>query len=331
LPLVREATSPFLTLPSEVVARAGHASARQAERLARAEIVGNVTMAFYSMLAVREELNTSREIVDLSRALHESVRRRVEQQLLPPVDLLAVESALISAQAQVGAAEANLAKARELFALALGLDPSSEATRTLDVVDTASSRPVLLPLDDMLKHMTTAHPSVLIQQAKVREAEAALGLLRTERYPTLDAVMAIGAVDDFNPPADGWSLRALLRLNWNIYDFGVLKLKIKQQHEVVGAERHALELVRNRLSQSLVTAYHNLTASRTRLAAAEKAIELAGEEVRVAERRQQQGVAPESDVLRGRVKQATARRAAAQAHYATLIEEAVVAMSTVAE
>jgi outer membrane protein TolC len=331
LPIVREGTSPFLELPSEVLAKSGQAGARQAERLARAETVGNVTMAFYSMLAVREYHNGSRDVVTLSQALRDSVQRRFERQLVPQVDVLSAESALATARGELGVAEQNLAKARELFALSLGLNPSSEAARSLEVVKGEDSRRPPVGLEELLRQTTTNHPSVLVQQAKVQEAEAARALLRTERYPTLDAVLAAGAIDDFEGSVEGWSLRALLRLNWKIYDFGALGLRIKEQEELISAERRTLEHVRNQLSQSVVTAYRNVEGSRLRLASAEKAVELAMEESRVAARREQQGVAPASDTFKARVKEAAARRELAQATYAVLIEEAAVVMATGAE
>ena len=328
VPVVREGTVPFLELPSETAARAGQVGARHAERLARAETIGNVTMAYYTMLAVKDHVQASRQVVDLSQSFRDSVQRRFQQQLVPQVDLLSAEATLASARSDLGIAEQNLAKAQELFALALGFDPLAERTRTLDVVRTDATRRPLAALDDLIRQTSANHPSVLIQQAKIDEAEAVRRVLQTERIPTLDAVLAGGVIDDFNLPAEGQSLRALLRLNWRIFDFGALALKIKEQEEIVNAERQALYHVRNQLSQTLVSAYRNLEASRLRLSSAEKAVELAAEEARVAARREQQGLGPASDTLRARVKEATARRELAQATHALAIEEAAIAMAT---
>ena len=328
MPIVREATSPFLVFPSERVAQAGQAGAEYAVRLARVESVGNATMAYYSMLAVREYLAASRQIVDLSQSLLGSVQRRFQQQLVPQVDVLAAESALVTARGELGIAESNVAKARELFALALGIDPGSERARTLDVVKTEEPRRPLAMLDELLKQMNAGHPSVLIQQAKVQEAEATRDLLRSGRWPTLDAVLAGGGIDDLHSSSnDSASLRGILRLNWNVFDFGVLSLRIKQQDETITAERGGLEQVRNQLGQSLVTAYRNFESSRLRLASAEKAVELAVEESRVASQREQQGLAPSEDTFKARVREASARRELAQASYASLIEEAAIAMA----
>ena len=326
LPVVREGTLPWLRLPSEDVAGAAQAGAQQVERLARAEAAGNASMAYYSVLATRENLRTSREVVEHSRAALEAVQRRFQQQLVPQVDVLNAESTLASAQSQVMAAQADVAKALELFALALGLDPST--AKTLEVADSRAERVPMAPLDQLLQRTTTRHPSIVFQQERIREAEATVDVLRTQRYPTLDAVMGIGAIDDFKSTIDAWSWRALLRLNWNIYDFGTLGLRLKQQNEVVAAEKRTLEQVKSQVSQALITAYHNLDASSARLAAAEKSVQLASEEVRVAASRERQGLSPASETLIARVKEAAAQRALTLARYATLIEQAAVTMTT---
>jgi outer membrane protein TolC len=326
VPVVREGTLPWLRLPSEDVAGAAQAGAQQAERLARAEAAGNASMAYYSVLATRENLRTSREVVEHSRAALDAVQRRFQQQLVPQVDVLNAESMLVSAQSQVASAQADVTKALDLFALALGLDPAS--ARTLQVADSKAERVPMAPLDQLLQRTTTRHPSILFQQERVREAEATVDVLRTQRYPTLDAVTGIGAIDDFRSSVDAWSWRALLRLNWNIYDFGLLGLKIKQQNELVVAEKRTLEHVKSQVSQALITAYHNLDASSARLASAEKSVELASEEVRAAASRERQGLSPAAETLIARAKEAAARRALTLARYATLIEQAAVTMTT---
>jgi outer membrane protein TolC len=325
VPIVREGTLPFLTFPSELAARARYDSARLAERLNRTEVVANVAVAFYTAVAAREEIAVSQQLVNLNRALYENARRRLEQQLIPQSEVLAAEAALFSATSDLEAARANLAGNLNAFLNSLGVDAPEGAG--VDLVDREEAVPATLVLDELLRQTTSSHPLVRAQEAKVKEATAALERVRTERYPTLDAVMSVGAVDDFSLTVDAWAMRALLRLNWRVFDFGALDLKLKEHAEQLLAERAALQDVRNRVAQPVIVAYRNLASSRSRITAAEKSVELAEELARAARRRQEANLVPLSDVLKAEAAVATARRTLIQSKNAVRIDHALLQLA----
>ena len=323
VPVVREGALPFMTLPSELVARSRYDTVKLAERLSRSEVVGRVSVAFFTALAAREEVALSEKLVELNRVLYDNARLRFEQQLIAQAEVLAAESALFSATADLEAARAILSGSINAFLNSVGAEPASMVAADVVLVDRDEPPLALAPLPDLLRQVSTNHPAVLVQEAKVKEASAARKKLRTERYPTVDAVLGVGAVDDFASPVDGWSMRASLRLNWKIFDFGALSLKLKEQEDVEQAERTTLEEIRNAVGQPVITAYRNLAGSRARITAAEKTVDLAEELARAARQRYEQNLLPVSEVLRAETNVATARRALIQARNTVRIDHAL--------
>lgn len=323
VPLIREGRLPFMTLPSEEIAKARHESVKFVEQLTRSEVVRNAAVAFFTVLSAKEDVGVNERVVDLNRLLLDESRLKFQQQIVAQVDVLAAESALVSAQAELSAARTNLARNLESFLAALGLDPSSGDLQGVEVVDGGDGPPPVRALDDLLREVTSRHPSVLAQAATVRQAMATLEQQKTERYPTLDARATIGTVDDYSLPLDFWSFRSSLRLNWRIFDFGGLNLRIKQQAEIVEAEKRALEQARNQAAQPVITAYGKLRSGESGLSAAQKAVDLAEEQVRVARQRFGQNLIPRSDLLRSEVNLAGARKSLVQGQYALRIDHAI--------
>jgi outer membrane protein len=311
VPVVREGglTLGKTTLPSVDAARFRYDTIRHEQDVARSEIVGNVAVAFFTALAARGELAVAGRLVELNQVLYDNARARFEQQLTPSADVLAAESSLITARADLEIARSALTTSVQAFVAALGLDPSIARMQEIELVDRDDPMQPLEPLDDLLQQMISRHPVIRAQEAKLKEATARLERARTDRYPTLDAVMTIGAADDFSFSFEDWAWRAGLRLNWRLFDFGILNLKIKEQSEVVEAEKRVIGQLKNQLSQPVIRAYRNLTASRARIAPAAKLVELTEELARAAHERFQQNLVSTADVLRAEVSLANARKA----------------------
>ncbi len=327
VPLIREGRLVFTTLPSERVAAAGYESARQAQQLARTEVVGHVTVAFLRALSAREELRASERVVELRGALVDTTRLRFEQGLLPRAELMAAESALAAARADRAVAQNAALRALADFVTALGLDPAAVPVDDLRLVDGTEPGPPPGPLPALIEEALARHPAILGQDGNVRQAVAAREVLQSARYPTLEATTTLGAVDDFSAPVDFWSLRALIRLNWKIFDFGALRLRLRQQDQIIEAERRALEETRHRVAQSVIAAYRTLSGAESRRQAAEQAVELADEQARAARERFQQNLIPHADLLQAEVNLDLARKLLVQAEYAVRIDQALLRMA----
>ncbi len=341
VPLVREGKLVFVTLPSEEAAKARYEATRNRTVLTQSDVVGNVTVTFYTALSAQADLKVSEQFVELNRVLLQASRLRFQQQLVPETEVKAAEAALAASEADLAVARINVSRTLSDFATAVGVDPSPDGVEGIELLEQSELPSPPDPLESMIKRVVVNHPSVLAQEATVRESEAILKVLVSQRYPNLDFSTRLGGADTSGSTTNQsgttqdterrfWSLRALLTLNWRIWDFGALSLRLKEQSETIQAEKLALAEVRSTVSKGVITAYRNVTGSRARLTSAEKAVDLAEQLARSARERYQQNLIPRSELLRAEANLAAARKALIQTEYSVRVDQAMlrIAMGT---
>ena len=338
VPLVREGRLVWVTLPSEQAAAAHYEAVKNQMLLTRADVAGTVAVTFFAALGAMEDVKVSKQFVELNRVLLNNARLRFRQQLIPQSEVKAAEAGLASAEAALAEARSNLTRGLSNFLTSIGYDASPEAVEKTELVDRDEPPAPPGPLADLLKQANSTHPSILAQEANVKQAEQVHRALETERYPRLDFTTRLQGADtdasstdttsnsgasSNDKHTDFWSLRVLLQMNWRIWDFGLLRLKLKQQEQTIQAERSALNQAKNQVTKGVVGAYQALSNAQSRLLAAEKALDLAEELARVARERFQQNLIPNSDLLQAEAKLAAAQKALIQAQYEVRIDQAL--------
>jgi len=308
--------------------------------LTRADVAGTVSVTFFAALGAMEDVKVSKQFVDLNRVLLEAARLRFAQQLIPQSEVKVAEAGYASAEAGLAVARSNLTRGLSNFLTSIGYDASPEAVEKTELVDRHEAPTPPGSLADLVKQAAGTHPSILAQDANVKQAESVYRTLETERYPRLDFTTRLGGAGTNAPSTDNnnnnnsgvsstdkhtdfWSLRAMLQMNWRIWDFGVLGLKLKQQEQTIQAERSALNEAKSRVTKGVVESYQTLSNAQSRFLAAEKSLDLAEELARVARERFQQNLIPSSEVLQAEAKLAAARKALIQAQYEVRIDEAL--------
>lgn len=340
VPLVREGRLVWVTLPSEQAAAAHYDAAKNQMLLTRADVAGTVSVTFFAALGAMEDVKVSKQFVELNRVLLNNARLKFGQQMIPQSEVKAAEAGLASAEAALAEARSNLTRGLSNFLTSIGSDASPEAVEKTELVDRDETPAPPGPLADLVKQANSTHPSILAQEANVKQAEQVYRALETERYPRLDFTTRLqgadtnaSSTDTNNGNSSGassndkhtefWSLRVLLQMNWRIWDFGVLGLKLKQQAQTIQAERSALTQAKNQVTKGVVGAYQTLSNAQSRLLAAEKALDLAEELARVARERFEQNLIANSDLLQAEARLAAARKALIQAQYEVRIDQAL--------
>jgi len=338
VPLVREGRLVWVTLPSEQAAAAHYEAVKNQMLLTRADVAGTVAVTFFAALGAMEDVKVSKQFVELNRVLLNNARLRFGQQMIPQSEVKAAEAGLASAEAALAEARSNLTRGLSNFLTSIGYDASPEAVEKTELVDRDEAPAPPGPLADLLKQANSTHPSILAQEANVKQAEQVHRALETERYPRLDFTTRLQGADtdasstdttsnsgasSNDKTTDFWSLRVLLQMNWRIWDFGLLRLKLKQQEQTIQAERSALNQAKNQVTKGVVGAYQALSNAQSRLLAAEKALDLAEELARVARERFQQNLIPNSDLLQAEARLAAAQKTLIQAQYEVRIDQAL--------
>jgi outer membrane protein TolC len=342
VPLVREGRLVWVTLPSEQAAAARYDSVKYQALLTRADVAGTVSVTFFAALGAMEDVKVSKQFVELNRVLLDNTRLKFGQQLVPQSEVKAAEAALASAEAALAEARSNLTRGLSNFLTSIGYDASPEAVEKTELLDRDEAPAPPGSLADLLKQADSTHPSILAQEANVKQAEQIYRTLETDRYPRLDFSTRLQGADTnasssgttsnsssnsgtstTSNHSDFWSLRVLLQMNWRIWDFGLLGLKLKQQAQTIQAERSALNQTKNQVTKGVVGAYQTLSNAQARLLSAEKALDLAEELARVSRERYQQNLIPSSDLLQAEARLAAARKALIQAQYEVRIDQAL--------
>jgi outer membrane protein len=342
VPLVREGRLVWVTLPSEQAAAAHYDAIKNEALLTRADVAGTVSVTFYAALGALEEVKVAKEFVELNRVLLNNARLRFAQQLIPQSEVTAAESGLVAAEAALAAARSNLTRGLSNFLTSIGADASPEAVEQTELVDRDEEPALVGSLADLIKQANSAHPSILAREANIKQAELIYRVLQTERYPRLDFSTRLQGADtnasstDTNNSnnnnngvssndkhTDFWSLRVLLHMNWRIWDFGTLSLKLKQQEKTIQAEKSSLTQTKNQVTRGVVDSYQTLSNAQSRLLAAEKALDLAEELARVSRERYKQNLIAYSVLLEAEARLAAARKALIQSQYEVRIDEAL--------
>jgi outer membrane protein TolC len=348
VPIIREGKLVLMTLPSEQVAAAHYDAVKNQMLLTRADVAGTVAVTFFAALGAVEDVNVSKQFVDLNRVLLDNARLKFSQQLIPQSEVKAAEAALSAAEASLAVARSTLTRGVSNFLTSLGVDASPEAVEKTELVDRDEAPAPVGSLNDLLRQASDGHPSILAQEAVVKQAETTYKVLETERYPRLDFTTRLQAADTnasqngtqnnvngngnasnnngtttSNNSSDFWSLRVMLQMNWRIWDFGLLGLKLKEQALNIQAEKSALTQAKSQVAKNVVDAYQTLSNALSKLSSAEKSLDLAEELARVSRERFQQNLIPNSDVLQAEARLAAARKALIQAQYEVRIDQAL--------
>ena len=163
--------------------------------------------------------------------------------------------------------------------------------------------------------LAEAHnPETRVAWENARAQAAALGIARSELYPTLSAV-ALSGVDRSEVPFGSQFYRqtvpvfqASLELNYTIFDFGARRGRIAAESARVLAANFAFNDVHRKLIYEVQQAYYRLLNASGQEAAARASLANAQAVQQAAEERLHDGLATLPDVLE-------ARSATAQAQY----------------
>src|ERR1700675_3500498 len=169
-------------------------------------------------------------------------------------------------------------------------------------------------LAELIDLAETHNPETRVAWENARAQAAALGIARSELYPTLSAV-ALSGVDRSEVPLGSQFYRqtvsafeASLELNYTIFDFGARRGRIAAESARVLAANFAFNDVHRKLIFQVQQAYFRLLNASGQEAAARASLANAQAVQQAAEERLHDGLATLPDVLE-------ARSATAQAQY----------------
>jgi outer membrane protein TolC len=233
---------------------------------AHEKVLYDVSRAYFTLDAARAAVRVAEHAAENAHCTQDISESRRTQGVATVVDV--AQARRQSAQAHFDVVRARGAERTAYSALiaSMGIDPDG----ALEVADSADRALPAAPLEGvraLVERALVNRPDVLAALGKVRAAEA--GLRRAQRaYGP-----SIALTGQFYGNCGWWSvggpfftleqpgLNALLNLDWPLYDGGAREANVAIAHSEVSAARAALDGVRDRAAQEVISAYDQLQTS----------------------------------------------------------------------
>ncbi len=213
---------------------AEYLSSVEAQRAMQMTIVAEVATAYFELVALDNQLEIVRQTVVTRQEGVKQAKLRFEGGMTSETSYQQAQVELATASADIPELERRIAVKESLISLLCGLYPDKVARQQskLEGMDNASM-PVGLPSDLLLRR-----PDLRQAEAKLKAAEAAVGVAQAERFPTLVINLQAGFEnDDFKTFLKSPLFYAAGNIVAPLFSFGKRKAKFKAAVSAYNQER----------------------------------------------------------------------------------------------
>jgi outer membrane protein TolC len=277
----------------------GRDAAQHDLKAARADLVLETKTAYWGLVTARAGERVLREAIKAFEAHLKDARNREKFGMAARNEVLAVQverdrTELDRLRASVAAdvAEANL---RRL----LDLPPATHA----DAAEALEARPVgALDVEALVTEATAARADRAALLARASAAEALVGVERGGRLPQVALTAGYLYANpnrDIVPPTSTWKSTwdAGASLSWSVFDGGRRSAGEARARAQADAAREQLRELDRAIRLEVTQRALELGTAEERVAVADRGLEAARENVRVAQDRYREGVIPSSELL----------------------------------
>ena len=267
--------------------------------LARQRLALDVAQAFYQVLKQRQLLDVARQSLERSQSLKIASEARMKVGLASKLDVLRAELQASQAQESMVSSQAALESALEAFRLVLGLDPGEP--QEPEAANLPTTGVDAEPLDRLLDR---AHANRLeLQESRdaVNDAERALKLARQNLLPQLDlnlGFIQVGTGDTFGSafrPADR-KVQVFLSTSYPFEQTAERSTRAIAEIDL-DASKRALKQREFEIDSDVRASLRTLERLRKSLELAQKQVEFAEQQRRLATLRYQRGLASNFDIV----------------------------------
>jgi outer membrane protein TolC len=280
-----------------------NAAAAQEVRAAQADVLYETTASYWSLATAIESEAVLREALASFEAHLGDAKNRHEQGLAARNEVLAVQVERDRAELRRLEAEHAAARAQAELGWRLELPPGQHIDPVEPLEAPLEGRVLETPaLEHLLTTALESRPERAAIQARVAAADALIGVQRAARLPQVNANAGfLYANPNFNilPPQpeweDTWSVS--VQLHWNVLDGGRASAAVARAQAQAASARHRLDALDREVQLQVTRSHLELRTARATLPVAERNVEAALENRRVARERYQAGVLPSSERL----------------------------------
>jgi outer membrane protein TolC len=276
---------------------------------AKQQLKLDVTTAYFNVLQAQNMVNVNQETVDNFKQHLTSVEEKLKVGVVAKSDVLRSEVELANA-------EQNLIKAENSYSVAVAtllniMDRTSETVVVLK--DDFGYEKSTVTLEDSLALARKNRPDIAQADASVRIAERGVAIAESGNSPTVSLSASKGWNDSVMPDNGNWS--AGVSANWNIFDAGLTKSKVRQADASLIKAKEQAKQVNDSAALEVRQAYLNMLEGEKRIETTDVASQKAQEDMTIAKEKYRAGVGTNLDVIDAQLALTQARTNRIQALY----------------
>jgi len=290
-------------------ARQNRAASQANYEVNEASILVSVAQAYFAAAGTDELLLARQDAVKVATETFDVAKARVAAELANQVESTRAETALVRAQQDLAEAENTRAAAYRALATLIG----TREPIAVHAVDALPAEPGTY--DALVGSARSRRPELAAERAAIAAAEADARASAWRWSPGLSGFANLRGQNYSGFSGDKYAWAVGLQLDWVVFDGGV---RDAQRHIAEAERRQAearLELLGDTVSDEVANARGSLSTKRKGVAAAQRAVALARETLRLIRAQYDAGTSRQLDVLQAQEVLVGAEVAVAQAHF----------------
>ena len=280
------------------------------------DIVSNVTNTFNKILQLKELENAYTKSVEALERQTKNTELLLKAGRSAKVELLRIEVQLASERQNLIRTEETVKRAKYALAYFMGVD--KEQISDIQGRLAADARLKDENIDELIKH----RPDILALTQKVEQSKAKVDVATGKRYPSISLVGSYGQksgadVTDAKMVTEGGIVASI-----NVFDGGIISAEIAREKALLHKADEDLRQARLKAHLEVDNALSSLREAVSKVTVSEKAVEQAGESMRIEELKYKTGTGTTTDLLL-----ASSALSLAQANYYQALYEYNTAMT----
>ena len=293
----------------------------------RVEVAAAVKRRYYELLKAAELVEVQEESVKLSEKQLENAQVRLEVGSGTEVDVLRLQVALENARAELINAQQGVVLGRAQLNHIMG----AEVRAPLEIAPLLETVPETPAVPDSVAGIVTraeaGNPALQSRRDVVAAAESDLDAARAAWYPRVAGSLSYSRNNElfgrvYRTLDQNYRLQAGLSVTYNVFDGGIRQASIDRARAGVGTARMSLQQQRRELVLAVETAHLEMVRLDKILGLAERTVELAEEDLRMAQERYRVGKGRLLEVLDAQVGFTQARSSLVRTRYDLRIAQA---------
>ena len=266
------------------------------------DLAYNITQSYYRVLEAKNVVEVTEESLNQMNEHLKTAKAYFEAGTVLKTDVLQTKVRKSEIEERLLQVKNNLQLAKEELKNLLEID----GNKKIKLVEEVNIPKVELSLKEALDYALNNRADLLATKYEVKKASQGIELAETNNDPSLALIgTSESSGSDFLPNNNSW--RATINMKWSLYDGGESGAVVKQAKENLKAAKSALHQQEQAIDLEIRQKLLNLEVNRKQVLTAQERIEMAKENLRLAELRYKEGVATNTEVIDAQVSLSEAR------------------------